>query len=298
MRCALILALGSLLSIPTTADAQGILFRRSRAPAYQSYTVCQAPVAPCGHTAPAPAAPPPTSLIDTFFPPAAELTRVDPPLPALAPGERPITILVPLAPKALVARTLVTWGFKDATGAPVAGGRDVFDSQGGVSTGVIPAGVDVNTLEIHARVDYVEPQFADLEYLVTPTIGVSGVNALVQTSANVQEQRLIFRTFRPIHAGDYLVARFHTIASSGDASQEQQASTVIEAEDLRHAERATLQKLVSIPTRVEDGAKVQWKLHGRIQGAQVSKEFIVEHRNAVEVFMNTSGQLDVWLGIP
>lgn len=240
-----------------------------------------------------PSVPPPTN----FFAPASGLPESDPhpPLP-LQPGERPIVVVVTLAPREMVARTTVTWGYRDAAETFVQGGRDVFDYRGGVVFGVIPNGVEVNSVEIHARVDYVPAEVLDLDYILQPQVSDSGINAVVQTTANTAKQRLIFRSLGAVRADDYIVASFRSRSFDVLSPHEQRGSALLSATELLPAVSTIVQKVAEFPYRPGDRNNVDWVIHGRLQGKHVERKFSSENREAIEIFRNSLGELDVWLG--
>jgi hypothetical protein len=233
---------------------------------------------------------------EPFLPPAAGLDHPDPP-PAqpLQPGERPLLIHVTLAPKELVARTSFTWGYNDVAGQFVEGGRGVVDYRGGVAFAAIPPSVNVEAVEIRACVDYVQPQHVDLQYVLRPTVGASGVAAVLPTTSNVQRQRLLLRSLRTIYSGDYLSASFQTRSATGDAMR-QHGSTLLRANDLAGARFGLVERIAEFPVRPEDRGPTDWVLHGRLQGRPVELSFAVEDREAIEVFQDAQGRLRVWLG--
>src|SRR5262249_24816585 len=59
------------------------------------------------------------------------------PVPPRTPGARPITVMVSIAPRDVVARTVVNWGFRDSAGHS-GSGRQVFGPEAGVTVGGTP----------------------------------------------------------------------------------------------------------------------------------------------------------------
>jgi len=214
----------------------------------------------------------------------------------LEPGERPVTIVVPIASKELVARSVVVWGVRNSSGDFVEGGRKVFTYEGGVADGRIPVGTSPDEIEIQVKIDYVQNEYRDLEYTFRPTVSDAGINTLVQTTSNVVRQQLILRTLGSVRPNDYLIAEFRSIPLNADSEFAQSASKLYRSEQLTHAINSIIVTSVEIPVHPDDKNRIAWTIYGRLAGKKVSKSFEVENRAAFEVFANQQGQLDVWLG--
>lgn len=228
-----------------------------------------------------------------FFETETPLSVADPnPANAITQGDRPINILVAIAPKELVARSTVSWGVNDASGKTVSSGRHVFTHEGGVVFGEIPADANSPKIRILVKVDYLQHEFTDLEYIFEPEVTSAGVSIVVPTTSNLVTQQIVFRSLKTVRDDDYLVIDFETKSNE----QIQKGTTLLQPNELKHAIKSIFVKSLGVPLKNEDNAEVHWTIRGRLNGNKVEKSFSIKNRDAIEVSLNRQGDLEVWFG--
>jgi hypothetical protein len=183
----------------------------------------------------------------------------------VAAGVRPVSLTVTAAPKSLVVRSAVTWGYTNSEGTFIRGGQAVFDHRGGVVTGGIHAGDDPEYVEMQVTVDYANRALSPVRFSRRVPVQVSGVHDLVDTTSQAVRTFVDVRVRSSVNPGDYLVFSWRYESGRQVQPRLDHAGAIwITPAELLTARDQLLVKQFDLPLRSLHEGTIFWSLSGQI----------------------------------
>lgn len=190
----------------------------------------------------------------------------------LVPGSKAVMISVSGAPKDLITRSTVTWGFNDNQGKFRLGGRALFEAEGGTLAGEIPREFFPEAIEVSYVIDYTNPMFTDVRSIYECPVRTSGVVSILSPASIFAKIKIGFRLPTTLNQNDHLSFLWHY--SSEDTKQpevEQQGSIWLPYYTLKRELGALTEREITFPLRNFRDGTVMWSLTGLINDKNIEE---------------------------